>query len=213
MRSSGYIKQEQKPEMVSVPRRQPEGNLSAPQVLELDTAYQDLLPQFSKLIIEFKQDMKRCRRSANFSGRKTWTPQARQLFTIEQMLLEGPEDKITFLKRLSVRDSKTGRMITYTCTPSDTETSQVDSSYVAVSIEAVLQFGRILSLFEHKFADKNYTWANVALYEVPTKDGDTRFWNVQGTARKNCLVPLEKLSYPLVVAVESEPQRLWFINY
>lgn len=82
MRSSGHIQQKSKPEKVSATN---EGNLSAVQVLELDTLYQHLLPQFSKLGEEYKEDGQRCKRISNFPGRKVWTPQARQLSLTERV--------------------------------------------------------------------------------------------------------------------------------
>ncbi len=97
----------------------------------------------------------------------------------QRSLLCGPSEKVTMLRRLSVRDI---RLITYTCTPHDSSMAtscsaqKVSSSYIAISSNSYIiiyiafsplgentriseSFGCIVSLLQHSFG----AWRNLQI--------------------------------------------------
>ena len=115
--------------LFSVPLRN--SILAQTELTALDESYQELLSDYAKIMNEYKQDQHRSKRQSGFPNRLEWVPKARQMTERERMLLNGPSNSIVLLKRVSVQNDKTGRIITYTSAICETSTSQA-SSYVAL---------------------------------------------------------------------------------
>ena len=75
------------------------------------------------------------------------------------------------------------------------------------------QFGLIVSLFAHTFTKITY-WALLDFSPKANYNTDCKMWYVSAAIpshMQRSIIPLDNLSYPLVVAFEDE--HLWFLNY
>ena len=90
---------------------------------------------------------------------------------------------MTFLKKATIKDHMTGRLVEYTAVESlQNELSRICCYYVAVTDKVnPPQFGRILSLFEHQFVSKRYQWAIVEEYSEAIQDCESNLWTVSGS--------------------------------
>ena len=75
------------------------------------------------------------------------------------------------------------------------------------------QFGRIVSLFQHTFAEQTADWVVLDEYTNPMKDSDLKWWKVATNSPITSTVPFKKLSMPLVVAKDLLTAELWFLNF
>ena len=94
-----------------------QGHLLPEQLTELEGVYRRLVPQFSQLLTEYEKEhkrLKRSRKNIEFPSRNQWSPPARQLTEKERELLLGPKSNVKFLRKVSLREAKTGRLIDYT---------------------------------------------------------------------------------------------------
>ena len=213
MRLSGRLPaRDPKRDQISVVLK--EGHILPEQLTELEGVYRHVLPQFSRLLTEYEKEQQRLKRSQKkIVARNQWSPLARQLTEKERDLLLGPKSNVKFLRKASLREAKTGRLLDYTSSDCVTA-SRVSCSYVARGNDKHSPtFARIKTLFEHQFSDTSYTWACIQCYSVPSKDPDSGLWNVPSGCVSTYTVLLSELSRPLVVAVETSPARVWFLNF
>ena len=209
MHLSGRVRQTDVPDQVSVEMQG--STLQPDQLTTLNSLYQGLIPDYSKLVQEYAED----KRSFNFPSMNSWSPRGRPLSERERLfLLQGPGGTITLLKRLLVRNTLTGQVITYSPATNDKENSKVSSSYVAYTEpNSPPQFGRIESLFKHNFCSTEYTWANVQFFENPVQDSETGLWCVDDRHYSHHFVLLSNISIQLMVAVEKLAHQIWFLNF
>ena len=73
------------------------------------------------------------------------------------------------------------------------------------------QFGCVISLFRHTFAQRNYFWAIVHQFQAPAYDSELNMPYVSLHVPQSVILPLDKVSYPLVVAFDDD--QLWFLNH
>ncbi len=164
-----------------------------------------------------KKDARRVSCSCPFCVGRFVSPYASEDSTVERSLLCGPSEKVTMLRRLSVRDI---RLITYTCTPHDSSMAtsysaqKVSSSYIAISSNSYIyyiafsplgentriseSFGCIVSLLQHSFGGETYKFAgvNIIIWKGCQRQ---RLRNME-CFRQISLIPLSGLSSPLTLA-------------
>lgn len=195
------------------------GTLASDQLQVVDCLYLKVLPEYKNIVCEYDQACRRAavsREKSRLPPRSQWSPPGRELTSKERDLLCGPRDTAIFLKKITVRDSDTGREITYSvCRADERVLPHVCSSYVCVKNEhnAVPKFGRIVSLFQHNFYARIFNWAVIHEYSKPTRNKDSGLCMV-GLASCNSqptTILLDNLSYPLVFAKDGG--NLWFLNY
>lgn len=193
----------------------------------VDSAYRDQLHAhykrsitgYSKILNEYEMASRRAkttRKKNEFQDKSLWNPTGRQLTSDERILLLGPSNDVIFYKLLSVHDSATNRTIQYSIRPSDMKQPGCNSSFVYLkkhSGSAHPQFASIVKLFAHKFTE-TYYWAVLDFYPHATYNSNCNMWYVQASLPfiKRDVIPLDHLSYPLVVAYENK-QHYWFLNY
>jgi hypothetical protein len=78
------------------------------------------------------------------------------------------------------------------------------------TLAATPRFGCISSLFSHSFSKVTY-WALLDIYQGAAFDKECRMWRVDRQPSEKCIVPLNGISYPLVVPGDNT--FLWFLNY
>ena len=125
----------------------------------------------------------------------------------------GPKSNVKFLRKVSLRDAKTKRLINLSSLDCETGSSHVSCSYVAMaSDEHSPTFAQIKTLFEHHFLI-NCTLRHVlnaiqSPVKIPTQD----YGMCQAFVIVNASYQSE-LSPPLLIAIETSPARVWFLNY
>ena len=198
-----------------------EGTITEDYLSEMNHVYMEIFPSYSQIVADYDKMRHRAqvyRKKSSFPERAQWTPPGRELSDEEKEFLQGPSAQVTFLKKATIKDHITGRLVEYTAVESSqNKLSRTCCYHVAVTDKVnPPQFGRILSLFEHRFVGKTYQWAIVEEYTEAVQDQESNLWTVSGSTCGKHAVLLSKLSYPLVVAEESSDNDktiLWFINY
>lgn len=148
-----------------------------------------------------------------FPDKSSWNPTVRSLSPTERLLLLGPMNDVLYYQSFCVRDPNTNRCVTYGI--HQPGIAQAKNSFVFLKETCdsgrIPQFGLIVSLFTHTFAEITY-WALLDLFLKANYDTDSKMWYVtNGTSCKTAIFPLDSLFPPLVVAQECE--HLWFLNY
>ena len=217
MRLSDRVRSEVKADRVPVSWK--DGTLSSSQLSELDTLYDQMLPEYSHIVSEYEHEKNRAKNKrslSNFPSREKWKPPARILSDRECELIAGPKNHVEFIKKLSLRDTHTGRCIYYTASECERRPSRTSSSYVALHVctseSDTPVFAQIQSLFTHSFASHTYDWAILDVFDTPLRDSESSMWNVHHVVKDQRCALVLNLSYPLVVAPETSSSRLWFLN-
>ena len=134
---------------------------------------------------------------------KLFNPICRQLNMPVQ-----PPVSVLFLKKISVIDNPTGRMVEYRSSNESSTSRSFNVVSVTLSSKATApQFGIIKGLFVYR--DVNF--AVIEIFECPIhfSDGIVDVTNCTNTSR--AILPLVEVSRPLIIAMEKFPQ-LYIIN-
>ncbi len=169
MRLSGRIDDETSVTDNPIPIGSTAGSLPSEHLALLEQAYAETMPEYAKLVQEYQNAYKRAetaRCKSNFPDKAHWHPPGRQLTSDERFLLVGPENKVTYHKKVAVTDPATKRVVEYS-TVTERGKSRVSCAYVRIQSRdtscdsADPRFGSITFLFQHYFAGKHHFWAIV----------------------------------------------------
>ena len=184
------------------------GTLDSSYTNQLSEHYKTCIPAYSS---EYEEASKRAtimRKKNQFQDKSSWNPMGRDLISDERILLMGPSKEVIFYKSLSITDSTTKRVIQYSVQPSDMRQARCNSSFVFVKDtneeSSQPQYGSIVSLFTHTFT-QTYYWAILDFFTPASYNTECSMWHVPAEPfLKRTVIPLDHLSYPLVVAYENE---------
>ena len=156
MQLSGRLRTKPSPDRVAVVCKQ--GSLSSSQFAMLKNLTANMVPEYSDIVSEYEREKQRAKNNRTFSSfpsREHWNPPGRVLSNQECELVCGPINSVQFLKKLPLRDSKTGRWIDYSASEFELKISRTSCSYVAFTGCKPPKFGRIQSLYMHSFISHN----------------------------------------------------------
>ena len=156
-----------------------EGSLP-PHLLSELKQYKETVTEYAAILAEYDNSALRAtnyREKSTFPSKEVWNPQGRILNTFECKLLLGPSLKVAYCKKLTVRDKITNRLIEYSCTSTPIISSNMpkqSSSFVSLSSpnRTKPQFGCVISLFGHNFAQRNHFWAIVQQFTDQSYDNE-----------------------------------------
>ena len=199
-----------------------EGSLPPHQISEITKQYKESVSEYAAILTEYENSAERAtnyREKSVFPNKEVWNPPGRTLNSFERELLVGPSMNVAYFKKLTVRDKITNRLIEYSCINTPIVLSNVpkqSSSFVSFHSpnQTNPQFGCVISLFRHTFAQSNYFWAIVQQFAAPAYDSELNmpYVSLQNVhVAQSVILPLDKVSYPLVVAFDDD--QLWFLNY
>lgn len=206
----------------SVPTGGAKHTLSAYHLRLLDNACLGYVQQYKELDDEFQKDLRRAvnaRRKSLFPSRGEWCLQQYKQGSPERQLLCGPNPDVIVFKKITTDQPYTHRRVCYSSSESDSCSSRHCMSYVRVLVSPSDSpiFARIQKLFVHTFAGVSYNMALLSIFEDTHKDEETRLWWTVVSKSDDLVVPLCKLSSPLVVALDHECHdhpldKLWFLT-
>lgn len=84
----------------------------------------EIFPSYSQIVADYDKMRHRAqvyRKKSSFPERAQWTPPGRELSDEEKEFLQGPSAQVTFLKKATIKDHITGRLVEYTAVESFTE--------------------------------------------------------------------------------------------
>ena len=176
---------------------------------KFDAAYLAIVNEYERACIRATTTRSR----SELAEKSLWNPPGRTLTSGERYLLLGPSSTVIFYTNLTVCDPNTYRLIRYSSLGSSSSTSSfvfLKESDNSGSVHP--QFGSIVSLFGHTFTETTF-WAVLDFFAQPTYNNDCKLWYVPISEPfiQRSIIPLNSISYPLVVAKENE--HLWFLNY
>jgi hypothetical protein len=197
-----------------------EGTLLPEQLRDLQRMYKDSIADYKKILTEYENAAQRAvnyRTKSLFPSQELWNPHGRVLSSRDRELLVGPLPNITHLRKVTVRDPTTCRLIEYSCVNMPLISDQLprrSSSFVMILHEPGPVFGVIIGLFSHIFGQINY-WAIVQKFATVVYDQEVKMWHgCVNHLSNSVLVQLSQLSYPLIVGIDSTSvsSELWFLN-
>ena len=191
------------------------GTLNSSYTNQLSEHYKKCIPVYSKILSEYEEESRRAttkRKKNQFPDKCSWNPMGKVLTSDERILLVGPLNELTFYKSLSITDSTTKRVIQYSV---ESMQARCNSSFVYVKDSSEEssqpQFGCIFSLFTHFFTELQY-WAILDCFAPASYNTECSMWHVPAEPfLRRTIIPLDHLSYPLVVACENKQN--WFLNF
>ena len=114
---------------------------------------------------------------------------------------------VSLLKRISVPDNLTGRMIDYRSS-NDSDNSFNVISVTSGSTATHVQFGMIKNLFAYR--DMYFAITEIFMCPVQNFDGIVYITDCNNSSR--AVIPLVKISRPHVIAIEQLPQ-IYILNF
>lgn len=200
------------------------GMLLLQQLSDMDQEYKKSITMYASVLAEYEKAAERAVNShvkSLLPNKGSWNPAGRSLGNMERELLAGPLRAVTYYSKLTVRDETTNRLIEYSCTSLSSLPKHVpkqSSSFVWILSHNPVkpQFGCIVALFSHTFAQTTYFWAVVEQFTTSEYDSDLKMWHVcVDPSHKNLycssIIKFDQLSHPLVAAIDNN--QLWFLNY
>ena len=180
--------------------------------------YQGAIPEYKALCSRYQEERRKARarhRLKQFPAMSSWMPVTGPVLTPLQLEMRANNLKdIIRFEQLTYKNSH-GRHVRVCSRHADTENTS--SSYTFIKLpDNSLVFGQVQFFFEHTFAQNRNTFAFVQWFNSPKKDAESGLWYVSLHHNKsvNPIVPLNKLSTPLVTAVDTDvPDRLWIITF
>lgn len=137
-----------------------------------------------------------------------------QLSTLPEQTLQ-----VTPIKNVKIKSKDTGRWITYTAAKFEKSETRVSSTYVAINHHdtSYPQFGQILRLYFHSIAEATNTIiCEINIFGSAYLDTELQMWHCStysDTEGPKRFLILEEISPPLIVSIDKEVSRIWFINY
>lgn len=132
----------------------------------------------------------------------------------QREMCAGPSTNGVMLKRFTYKDTH-NRTIVLCTADSDHEHSYCRCSYVASTTmgSSHVHVGRIMTLFEHTFLSTTTTFAYISWLDGPYLDTDSNLHFTLVGPQGQSLLPVSKLSKPLVTAEDDEEVgKLWILN-
>ena len=111
---------------------------------------------------------------------------------------------VCFLKKISVVEEPTGRIIEYKSSNGSTNAKSICSSIVSLPNDS---FGRIENIFTYRGV--NFVVAYKFEFAVRKNDGLVHIADC--TVNNKALFPLKELSRPHIIAIQHAPE-LWILN-
>lgn len=190
------------------------GVLEPEHLEQLHAYYKRSNLQYSSILDEY--DRAHCRalnarNKSQFPDKQMWNPPGKLLTEEERTLLMGPSGDIVYYQKLLLCDTNTKRMIYFSAR---TPEAKVCSSFVSLKEHVTHpRFGCIKSLFTHSFSSEVTFWVLLDVYPEATYDKECKMWHVpvDKPLSERCIIQLNGVSYPLVVACDKT--SLWFLNY
>ena len=185
-----------------------ESTLSASELDMLKSAYRQLIPRYGYLLTAYEKDLKRAtvtRTKSQFPPIIEWSHPS--IIPTDKVLLAGPEPTIFVHKQTLMKDSATGRSVSYTASETEVQSSRHKCSYV----QTELKFARIQRLFTHTFVGDTRKFAILKIFSRAHQDTDSGIHYIISSDSHQFGVSLvESLSQPLVFA--EEENKVWFLN-
>ena len=175
----------------------------------LETHYYRKYPEYKDEYEIDKARNKRLNYKMNFPTKANWKPPTRSLLPFEETLLCGPPETVTLLKRTQLRNTSTGRLLTYSSKSHEEISSRNCSSYVCLNHNQQQQhkdpqFGCINKIFFHKFGDKTVIFAEVTKFSDTKFDTELRMWHASlAHANHSALYLIDDFSEPLTIALDT----------
>ena len=183
----------------------------------LNRYYQQEVQVYRALIERYEME-ERTLRCDELPPLHKWLPSSGPTLTsVEQTLLSGPSERIIKCSVLVV-SHRCGRKIKYSSEESDKSTAGFSSSYVCTKIHGsnTVLFGRIQFLFKHSFNDALSNLAYVHWFNSYSVDHESGLLclNINSSSPQNPITSLDKLSLPLIHAVDKDNiNKIWILNY
>ena len=129
--------------------------------------------------------------------------------------LTGLTLQVSPIKNVQIKSTATGRWITYAAANFEKHKSRVSSSYISINHVDTLhpQFGQILRLYSHSFVKESTIICEVNIFDSSSYDAEVAMWYTSDTVKMKSFFVLEEVSSPLIVSIEKEASRIWFLNY
>ena len=132
--------------------------------------------------------------------------------------LDGLTLQISPIKNVQIKNISTGRWITYAGANYEKYKNRISSSYVSIHHTDTTstmdpQFGQIVRLYSHIFLNETTIICEVNILSSSNYDSELEMWYTSDNIEMKRYFVLEEVSYPLVVSIEKETSRIWFINY
>lgn len=207
-------------DIISIPAGK--GMLNSEETTWIDQFYLLNNSKYKFLVDEYEKEKRRNRRLKSmqvFPSREQWVPSSQSLEQSNHKLLHGPKPGITLVKRVQLRATSTGRLITYSSASfEDGKRSRISSSYVCINHKhhtKVPQFGHIKRIFSHEFGDQSTLFAEADVFDSAQFDAELKMWFTQLHPKANHLelFPLKVFSEPLAIAIDEKNSFIWFLNY
>ena len=75
------------------------------------------------------------------------------------------------------------------------------------------QFGQILRMYSHSFLNETTIICEVNILSSSSYDDELKMWYTSDNVETKNYFVLEEMSSPLIVSIEKETSRIWFLNY
>ena len=187
-------------------------------VKDLISCYQSIYPVYVYLLSRYKKEKHAAKRENNvydFPSFSQWYPTKRPMLSEnEKSLLVDPSRDIIQFYAYTIR-GKNNRLIKYGTSTGERVNSVHVSSYVrccSADCDEVV-FGRIITIFSHKFNENVHTLAHVHWYESATCDPQSGlYYCTLGSSNPSIpkVMLLLNLSRPLIHAVCEH--KIWFMD-
>ena len=179
MRLSGRLSSHPKPKLNPVVWKQ--GVVSDFELTIIKRTYRNSYLQYATLTTEYENERQKAvssRTLSNFTSKALWKPPARLLTDADREILSGPKNDVQFLKKLSLQQPFTSRIIDYSAADCEHKEARIVNSYVSVRDISPAVFGRIRWIFVHSFASEVTDWVVLDTFPAPEKDPDSGLWSV-----------------------------------
>ena len=192
--------------------------LESSSVKDLISFYCSMYPEYAQLLSRYKKEKSRTKRKGrveHYPPLSQWSPEDGRMLTESELnLREEPSCDIIQYKVYTTRD-KHNRRIKYETVAGERANSVHVSSYVQLCCTDCdgKVFGRIKSIFRHKFNGTVHTLADMQWYESSTHDRESGLMYCSLSSSNKSIpriVSLEKLSRPLIHAVDED--KIWILN-
>ena len=147
-----------------------ESTLSTSELDMLKSTYRQLIPRYGYLLTAYEKDLKR----ASVTRTKSQIPPIIEwshpsITPTDKALLAGPEPTIFVHKQVLIKDSTTGRGVSYTASETEVQSSRHKCSYV----QSELKFDCIQRLFTHTFVGDTRKFAILKIFSQVHQDTDS----------------------------------------